>query len=177
MIKTAIIFALCLAFAYPAAPSTTGFYTVSKDFGMGFQYLWSVQFETSMQVPFNTTTMDIGYMTFCAQTTGSQSVGPFACRLNYAYDASNDKFHFMTGPCDAALAHQHTDEMIKGMTFDSANDALTMSFTSHGPTGGDFVLTKAASSLITGCPAVTDAAPFVYCPAKSILEMMSVLIN
>jgi hypothetical protein len=176
MIKTALIFALCLAFAHSAAPSTTGFYTGTKDFGMGFQYLWSVQFESTMQVPFNTTTMDIGYINFCTQTTGSQTVGPFACRLNYAYDASNDKFHFMTGDCDANLSHKYTDMMIKAITFDSAKDALTMSFTAHGPTSGDFVLPKADASLITGCPAVTDAAPFVYCKAKSALEMMSLLI-
>jgi hypothetical protein len=86
---------------------------------------------------------------------------------NYAYDASNDKFHFMTGHCEAALAHQHTDQMIKGMTFDSANDALTISFTSHGSTGGDFVLTKAASKLIDGCPMSTPPEAFVYCQPRA----------
>jgi len=175
MIKTALVLALCIAVAHTAAPSSTGFYTLNKDYGMGFNYLWSLQFVPTMKIPMNTSAIEIGYVNFCTQTTGSTAVGPFSCKLNYMYDTTNDKFHFMTGQCDADIAHKYTDMVIKGMTFDSAKDAVTISFTSHAPTAGDFVLPKADASVIANCPAPTNVAPFEYCPKASFMEMMSVL--
>ena len=175
MFKALLLISLTLS-AIHCAPTADGFYTLKQDWGMGFQYLWALKFEPSIQVPFNTSNVDLGTINFCVQTTGSQAVGPYSCKLNYMYDSANDQFHWMNGPCDIAISHQHTDMMISAMNYNKTADTVGMSFTSHAPIGGDYVLVKASAPVLT-CGEATDVEPFVYCKKPAFFERMSVLIG
>merc|ERR1711988_777879 len=101
-------------------------------------------------------------MHICVQTFGSQAVGPYNCTVNYMYDSSNDKFHYLNGPCDIAVSHEHTDMMIQDIVYDSKNDQLNIDFQSHGPTGGKYTLTHSDTPQMK-CDPATNALPFEYC--------------
>ena len=77
-----------------SAPSLQGYYNIAKEFSFGFIYHYSVNFEKNMQIPFNDSSVTLGKMHTCVQTTGSKAVGPYNCSMNYMYDQSNCAFHF-----------------------------------------------------------------------------------
>ena len=174
MMKLVIVaLALCVAIN-AAAPSTSGYYNIEKVFTFGFTYKYALNFQSTIQVPFNTGTVDLGVMNLCVQTFGSQAVGPAACYLNYMYDSSTDKLSYLTGDCDENVAKTLTDMRIKNMSYDSTKDSVTINFTSHAPTGGDFELTKGDSPVIT-CEAPKDKAPKEYCPSNTTQLLLRML--
>lgn len=165
-----LLVALALFTAINAAPSTSGYYNAKKEYSFGFTYEYALNFNNVIQVPFNTTTIDLGTMNLCVQTFGTQAVGPYSCALNYMYDSANDKFHYLTGDCDANVAHLHTDMLIKSMAYDSSKDSVSIEFTSHGPTAATYELTKGDDPIVK-CDPPTDKAPKEYCPAKRFMSI------
>merc|ERR1712039_92249 len=171
----AIFLLSCMLAAFANTKMTDGSYNISKKFDFGFTYDFSVSFESMMTIPFNSGEVDVGAMHLCVQTFGSQAVGPYNCSLNYMYDNANDKFHWKSGDCDQQVSHQHTDMMVKSVAYDKSKDEFTFNFDSHGPTGGDYVLTKSDKPVIS-CPAATNDLPFQYCPKSALLEQFMSII-
>ena len=165
-----ILLALVLGCAFSAAPSTTGFYNAKKTFYLEFTYEFVLSFKSLVQVPFNTTTVDLGEMNLSVQTLGWHATGPYNCTLNYMYESTNDKFHYKTGECDKEIAHTYTDMAIKDMSYDSKKDSFTIDFAAKGPTSGSFEFTKSDTSIIDHNEP-KDKAPQELCPPKSFLAM------
>merc|ERR1711982_144341 len=90
---------------------------------------------------YNDTSIVLGKMNMCVQTTGSVAKGPFNCTLNYFYDNSNCAFHYLNGDCDKNISEKETDTLLTGMQYASSNDTLYLDFSSHSQiTGGTFIL-------------------------------------
>jgi len=142
-----------------SSPNLMGYYNAKKEYSFGFSFLYSVNFEAEKNFTYNDTSIVLGKMNMCVQTTGSMEKGPFNCSLSYFYDNSNCAFHYLNGDCDQRVSHEQVDNMFTGMQYASENDTLFINFSSHSQiTGGTFIMSHNDTRLIK-CDDVAEKVP------------------
>jgi len=157
------------------APMTTGYYNVKKDISAISSTFWySVNFEETNTVQLNSSKYIFGKMNVCTQSTGNmQPFAPLNCTLSYVYEAHSCKIDFLDSDCNKAVVHEHSDNTLIKTEFDSKNNQLFMSFSTHSHiTGGTYVLNHEDQPNMK-CDATKNDAPLQICPKTKLFEYLS----
>lgn len=156
------------------SPATGGYYNIKKDLNVGSSFWYTANFEeTITPAEFNQTTIHLGKMHLCVQTTGAQKVDPTNCTLSYIYEKSKCILDFKNSDCDIDVSHTKTDNRLYQTRFDSKLNQVYLDFFSHsGITGGTYVLEHSDKPMFDCAPA-TNAAPIEICPKTSLFEHLA----
>eukprot|EP00300_Choanocystis_sp_HF-7_P039737 c6041_g1_i1.p1 GENE.c6041_g1_i1~~c6041_g1_i1.p1 ORF type:complete len:176 (+),score=37.51 c6041_g1_i1:34-528(+) len=95
-----------------------------------------------------------GEMFLCNQVTGNfHPCGPFNCSNQFTFDAEACALNITVSACTESVAKSCTDMHPAGVVYDSAQDSVNITFTSHF-TGGVIALSPLGSApLPIVCPA------------------------
>merc|ERR1711990_171643 len=177
MLRNLVIFCIVLACLSKIShcedymPNTSGFYNVKHEIEQIKTTFW---YSAKFDQPEDLGQCKLGKMHLCVQATGNmQAFSPQNCTMSYYYNQNEQNLHYVDSDCNEQVAHEHSDNRITSVDFDSGKNQVKINFKSHFPLGGgDYVFEHADSASFT-CGNASNDAPAKQCPAKTIFQYLS----